>query len=63
MNHEQELYRILDAAANRAREGLRVIEDYARFALDDKFFTEQLKQIRHDLAQATQMFPASSLLG
>ena len=29
-------WRILDAAANRAGEGLRVIEDYLRFALDDR---------------------------
>jgi thiamine-phosphate pyrophosphorylase len=27
--------RVLDAAANRAREGLRVVEDYVRFMLDD----------------------------
>jgi len=30
-----DLARILDASANRAREGLRVVEDFARFALDD----------------------------
>src|SRR5271165_6753783 len=46
------LLRILDAAANRAREGLRVIEDWARFALDDRHLTACLKQIRHDLAAA-----------
>ena len=27
--------RVLDASANRAREGLRVVEDYVRFVLDD----------------------------
>src|SRR4051794_4807942 len=27
--------RLLDANANRAREALRVVEDYARFVLDD----------------------------
>ncbi len=41
--------RILDAAANRASEGLRVIEDYVRFALDDWHLTTQLKSLRHDL--------------
>ena len=46
------LLRILDAAANRAREGLRVIEDRVRFGLDDAHLTESLKQIRHDLAAA-----------
>ena len=30
-----DLARILDASANRAREGLRVVEDYVRFVLDD----------------------------
>ncbi|MEI8371395.1 MAG: thiamine phosphate synthase [Planctomycetota bacterium] len=51
------LLRILDAAANRAREGLRVIEDWARFALDDAHLTECLKQIRHDLAAALACIP------
>ena len=31
--------RVLDAAANRAREGLRVVEDYVRFVLDDRHLT------------------------
>lgn len=62
MRHEQELYRILDAAANRAREGLRVVEDYARFVLNDPFLTEQLKELRHELARAMQMLPATALL-
>ncbi|MEX0713299.1 MAG: thiamine phosphate synthase [Pirellulales bacterium] len=43
--------RILDAAANRAREALRVIEDYARFALDDAGLTSQIKQLRHAISQ------------
>lgn len=62
MTHELGLYRILDAAANRAREGLRVVEDYARFVLNDPFLTEQLKQLRHELASATQLLPAAALL-
>jgi thiamine-phosphate pyrophosphorylase len=44
--------RILDAAANRATEGLRVVEDYFRFALDDAHLTNLCKQLRHDLAEA-----------
>src|SRR6476620_4163663 len=62
MNSEHELYRILDAAANRAREGLRVVEDYARFVLNDPFLTEQLKQVRHELASAIMALPATALL-
>lgn len=42
--------RILDAAGNRAREALRVMEDVARFALDDTALTATLKAMRHDLA-------------
>lgn len=41
--------RILDANANRAREALRVMEEAARFLLDDAQLTTTLKQIRHDL--------------
>ena len=44
--------RILDAAANRAREALRVVEDYCRFVLDDAFLSGELKRLRHDLAES-----------
>ncbi len=47
-----DLARILDASANRAREGLRVVEDFARFALDDSGLTRRLKEVRHRLADA-----------
>jgi thiamine-phosphate pyrophosphorylase len=49
--------RILDASLNRAAEGLRVVEDYARFALDDSHLTELLKNLRHDLATAAAAIP------
>ncbi|NNJ24079.1 thiamine phosphate synthase [Alienimonas chondri] len=42
--------RLLDAAENRAREGLRVLEDHARFVLNDGGLTAELKSIRHGLA-------------
>jgi thiamine-phosphate pyrophosphorylase len=44
--------RVLDAAANRAREGLRAVEDYCRFVLDDAFLTGRLKELRHGLTEA-----------
>ena len=44
--------RVVDAAANRACEGLRVVEDYVRFVLDDRHLTELCKQLRHDLSDA-----------
>lgn len=49
--------RILDAAANRAREGLRVMEDVARFALDDASITSMLKSLRHDVSAALDSLP------
>ncbi len=44
--------RILDANANRAREALRVMEEAARFILDDRALSEVCKTLRHDLTAA-----------
>jgi len=41
--------RVFDAAGNRAREALRVLEDYTRFVLEDEHFLVELKQARHKL--------------
>ncbi len=49
--------RVLDAAGNRAREGLRVLEDHARFVLDDAHLTARLKELRHRLAQLFAALP------
>jgi thiamine-phosphate pyrophosphorylase len=54
--------RILDASANRAREALRVLEDYARFVRGDAFLTSQLKDLRHRLAEALGELPCRLLL-
>lgn len=54
--------RILDANCNRAREALRVIEDYARFVLNDEPTCAALKQLRHDLQEATASFTDSAIL-
>ncbi len=51
--------RVIDAAANRAGEGLRVIEDYLRFALDDRHLTSVCKSIRHELTETLRAFPSS----
>ncbi len=53
--------RILDANANRAREALRVLEDAARFAIDDQGLTARLKALRHDLRAAIDRLPAGWL--
>jgi thiamine-phosphate pyrophosphorylase len=41
--------RIVDANLNRIGEGLRILEDIARFTLNDLEISEQLKILRHDL--------------
>lgn len=41
--------RIIDANLNRATEGLRVIEEIARFILSDTELSARLKTIRHEL--------------
>ena len=54
--------RILDANLNRAREALRVVEDYARFHLDDAALCAELKQLRHDLAAASAGWAGEAVL-
>lgn len=51
------LARILDANANRAREALRVMEDLARFALNDDALCADLKAQRHALTGAMEALP------
>lgn len=55
-------FRILDANLNRARESLRVLDDYARFSLNDRILTEELKSLRHRLADAAELLPRGHLL-
>lgn len=54
--------RILDAAANRVREGLRVVEDYLRFHWNDPVLTESAKNFRHDFQQAILPYQAKWFL-
>lgn len=42
--------RILDANLDRAREGLRIIEEWCRFGLNSSHLTSECKQIRQELA-------------
>lgn len=51
------LARMLDANVNRAREALRVMEDAARFALNDASLSAALKSLRHDLREALSPLP------
>jgi thiamine-phosphate pyrophosphorylase len=58
MPADAQVHRILDASLNRTAEGLRVVEDYVRFVLDDAHLTSLTKQLRHDLAAASAALPA-----
>jgi thiamine-phosphate pyrophosphorylase len=53
--------RVVDANANRAREALRVLDDYCRFVLDDAVLTEQAKGLRHQLGELLSRLPESVL--
>lgn len=52
MGHEDRsalVWRVLDANANRAREGLRVVEDTARFVLNHPQAASAVRSLRHRL--------------
>jgi thiamine-phosphate pyrophosphorylase len=51
INTEIAVYRILDANLDRAREGLRIVEEWCRFGLNDAGKTDQIKHLRQTLAQ------------
>jgi thiamine-phosphate pyrophosphorylase len=61
-NHHSALLRLIDAAANRAREGLRVAEDFVRFVWNDRHLMFELKRLRHELAAALSVLPGNQLL-
>jgi thiamine-phosphate pyrophosphorylase len=48
------VYRVLDANLNRAREGLRVLEDTARFVWDSPDLFRSLRSLRHALDRAAR---------
>jgi thiamine-phosphate pyrophosphorylase len=47
------ILRLLDANLNRAREGVRVVEDTARFIWNEKKTYERLRALRHELHAVT----------
>lgn len=58
----RQVYRILDANFNRAREALRVAEEYARFILNDPGLSATAKSLRGELQQVYQALPGQTLL-
>ncbi len=54
--------RIVDANFNRASEGLRVIEEYCRFASSDEHLSRICKELRHELTEVVSALPAADLV-
>ncbi len=57
-----DLGRVLDASANRASEGLRVVEDYVRFVLEDPALCRRIKETRHRLGMAIRGLDLEALI-
>jgi len=55
--------RLLDANFNRAREAVRVLEDTARFVLNDAGLSGSAKELRHELSLALGALGSGALLG
>jgi thiamine-phosphate pyrophosphorylase len=58
----REVYRILDANFNRAREALRVVEDCGRFALNDPALTQIAKNLRSGLQEVLTSMPVDEMI-
>ncbi len=54
---EKKVIRIIDANGNRAREGLRVCEDVARFVLEEESLARELKETRHRIGEVISALP------
>ena len=59
---ERSVYRIIDANFNRAREAVRVVEEFCRFALNCSDLTERAKQFRHELSACLGSLDAGRLI-
>ena len=57
---EKKLYRVIDANANRAREGLRVVEEISRLILDNSQLTSEWKKARHRISVLLGKLPVNS---
>jgi thiamine-phosphate pyrophosphorylase len=61
-SHSGPVLRVIDANANRAREALRVMEDYARFILNNDQLSGDIKNFRHELTQLLRPFLPDAIL-
>ena len=60
--NDKNLYRIVDANFNRAKEGLRVCEDICRFVYDEKSQTRKWKDLRHQLTTVVSSFGVKKIV-
>ena len=61
MKMDRAAWRAVDANANRAREGLRVCEEVARFVLANPKLTQRCQRLRYDLSSLIRRFPLEKL--
>lgn len=54
--------RVVDANLNRAREGLRVCEEVARFLLEEPHLTRRCREIRYDLGSLSKQTARPALV-
>ncbi len=55
MEEKEKIYKIFDVNINRAREGLRVIEEYIRFYLVNEPYLKIVREIRHKISKLLDM--------
>lgn len=60
--NQTNLYRIIDANFNRAKEGLRVCEDICRFILNHQQATRNYRAIRHQLTTIMSLLPIKKII-
>ncbi len=56
-------WRILDANANRAAEGMRTLDDVARLSLEDSVAAERMKLLRHSLQECISQLDRRHMIG
>ncbi len=56
------IYRILDANINRAKEGLRVCEEVTRFLINSRPLTLEFKKARHKIDSVIRLLSAQAFL-
>lgn len=59
---QRAVFRIVDANFNRARESVRVMEEFCRFALNSVPLSSRAKQLRHQLCAAIGRLDAGKLI-